>query len=171
MENTDAANIAENMIVEDEKSAEAEVSMAEIAGNLDKPVAEPAKEEKPKEEPAKTPEQAHKDAVSEGLNSLMEEGVTSEELLAFSQDETARKDVQAGKDVVRAFMAYTRRQASAVKTQEASPAKGGIPTVTAQATAGINERRSVWDMSKKEFAEFSKKAREAAMMGKKVSFK
>ena len=171
MDNIDTASVAENMIVEESAPAEDTVTMDTLTGNLEKPVEEASKEGNAPVKEEKTPEQARKDAVSEGLNSLREEGVTSEELLAFSQDEAARKDIQAGKDVVRAFMAYSRRQASAVKSVQTEPEKKGVPTVTAQATASAGDRPSIKDMSKKEFAELSKKAREAVMMGKKVTFK
>ena len=97
--------------------------------------------------------------------------MTSEELLAFSQDENAKKDIRAGKDVVRAFMAYSRRKASAEKAEPAPEAKKAVPTVKTQGTAETVERDTIRSMSKKEFAEFSQRAREAALEGKKVTFR
>lgn len=172
MDNMDAAKIADSMVVEDEAKEQAEVTAQELVSNLNTEVkeAEPAKEET-KAEQAQDPEKARKDAISEGLNSLMEEGVTSEELLAFSQDATARKDVQAGKDVVRAFMAYSRRQASAVKEVPVETAKKSVPTVKTQGTAEPSARDTIKNMSKADFAELSRRAREAIAEGRKVTFK
>lgn len=165
----DTEKIADAMVIEDANQEQPAVTAQELAENLTTEVpAEPPKEE-PKAE--QTPEEARNAAIRAGLNSLTEEGVTSEELLAFSQDEIARKDVQAGKDVVRAFMAYTRRQASAVKEAPEAAQKKSVPTVKTQSTAEPAARGGIKDMSSKDFAELSKRAREAAMMGRKVTFK
>ena len=172
MDNMDAAKIAESMVVEDEAKEQAEVTAQELVSNLNTEVKETEQpKEETKAEQAQTPEKARKDAINEGLNSLMEEGVTSEELLAFSQDATARKDVQAGKDVIRAFMAYTRRQASAAKEAPVETAKKSVPTVKTQGTAEPTAHETIKNMSKAEFAELSRRAREAAAEGRKVTFK
>lgn len=168
-------NIAEGMVIEDNQGEQTEMDAAQLADSL---TTEPTQTE-PAHEPEKTPEQTEtkpaektlKDIVSEGLTSLSEEGVSSEELLAFSQDETARKDIQAGKDVVRAYVAYKRREASAVKASEADAAKRSVPVVKTPTTSATGERSAIKDMSRKDFAEFSRRAEEAARMGKKVTFK
>ena len=165
----DTEKIADTMVIEDANQEQPAVTAQELTENLTTEVpAEPPKEETKAEQ---TPEAARKAAINAGLNSLVEEGVTSEELLAFSQDEIARKDVQAGKDVVRAFMAYTRRQTSAVKEAPEAAQKKSVPTVKTQSTAEPPARGGIKDMSRKDFAELSKRAREAAMMGRKVTFK
>ena len=171
MEETNTEAIADNLLIEDNTPAQEEVAAEELATTLTGN--EPAKQEKPAEETkaAQSPEEARKAAISAGLTALAEEGVTSEELLAFSQDEGAKKDIKAGKDVIRAFMAYSRRKASAEKTETAPEAKKAVPTVRAQGTAETVERNTIKTMSKKEFAEFSQRAREAALEGKKVTFR
>lgn len=170
MGNIDMEKITEAMVIEDQPQASGEVSEQELLGNLtEEPTTEaPAAQDSPAAAPAQNPEEARKAEISAGLDALTEEGVTNEELLAFSQDETARKDVQAGKDVVRAFMAYTRRQASAVKPESQGVGKKGVPTFTAPATSGAKDRSRIEDMTDAEFAEFSKRATQAAMSGKKV---
>lgn len=49
--------------------------------------------------------------------------------------------------------------------------KKSVPTVKSQSTAEPAARGGIKGMSSKEFAELSKRAREAAMMGRKVTFK
>lgn len=172
MEETNTAAIADNLLIEDNTPVQAEVTAEELAHTLTGN--EPAEQEKPAEETraAQSPEETRKAAISAGLTALAEEGVTSEELLAFSQDEGAKKDIKAGKDVVRAFMAYSRRKASAEKAEQSAPeAKKAVPTVKAQGTAETAERDTINSMSKEQFAEFSRKAREAALEGKKVTFR
>ena len=166
MDENNAATIADNLLIEDNEPAQEEVLAQTLTGN------EPAEqEEAAKTERALSPEEARKAAVSAGLTALTEEGVTSEELLAFSQDEGAKKDIKAGKDVIRAFMAYSRRKATAEKAEPAQEVKKAVPTVKAQGTAETVERDTIKNMSKKEFAEFSQRAREAALEGKKVTFR
>ena len=171
MEETNTAAIAENLLIEEDTPVQNEVTAEELAQTLTGN--EPAKQEKPAEETkaAQSPEEEKKAAISAGLTALAEEGVTSEELLAFSQDEGAKKDIKAGKDVVRAFMAYSRRKASAEKAEPAQETKKAVPTMKAQGTAETAERDTIKNMSKKEFAEFSQRAREAALEGKKVTFR
>ena len=171
MEENSAANIADNLLIEDNTNVQEEVEAQELSHTLTEN--EPKEQEKPAEEPkaVESPEKTRKDAINAGLTALAEEGVTSEELLAFSQDEGARKDIQAGKDVIRAFMAYSRRKASAEKEAPAQEAKKAVPTVKAQGTAETAERSTIKSMSKKEFAEFLDRAREAAAEGKLVSIK
>lgn len=166
----DTEKIAEAMVIEDERQGQPAVTAQELTENMtvEFPAESPKEESKAAEQ---SPEEVRKAAIREGINSLKEEGVTSEELLAFSNDEAARKDVQAGKDVVRAFMAYTRRQASAVKGAPEAAQKKSVPTVKSQSTAEPAARGGIKGMSSKEFAELSKRAREAAMMGRKVTFK
>ena len=170
MEETNTAAIADSLLIEDNAPAQEEVNAEELAHTLTGN--EPTKQENPAETGhAQSPEEARKAAISAGLTALTEEGVTSEELLAFSQDENAKKDIRAGKDVVRAFMAYSRRKATAEKAEPAQETKKAVPTVRTQGTAETAERDTIKSMSKEQFAEFSRKAREAALEGKKVTFR
>jgi hypothetical protein len=125
----------------------------------------PAEESSDQQEPG--PEEARKSSIQSGIQALFEDGWTAEELTAFSQDAQVRADIAAGKDVLRAANAYSRRQ----QVKPMAQAKRGVPTVTTAATAGVKDSNRIADMSDKEFDEFSRRATEAAMAGKKVKIK
>lgn len=114
-------------------------------------------------------EDAQKQAITQGIQSLFEDGWTSDELRAFSMDATVREDIAAGRSVRQAATAYLRRGRSA---QEQSPAgantRRGVPTLRSQATAPTRDRSAIDDMTDAEFAAFSERAMEAAMSGKRV---
>lgn len=114
-------------------------------------------------------EDAQKQAITQGIQSLFEDGWTSDELRAFSMDATVREDIAAGRSVRQAATAYLRRGRSA---QEQPPAgantRRGVPTLRSQATAPTRDRSAIDDMTDAEFAEFSERAMEAAMSGKRV---
>ena len=114
-------------------------------------------------------EDAQKQAITQGIQSLFEDGWTSDELRAFSMDATVREDIAAGRSVRQAATAYLRRGRSA---QEQAPAgantRRGVPTLRSQATAPTRDRSAIDDMTDAEFAEFSERAMEAAMSGKRV---
>lgn len=163
------------VIAEEAVETPAEVTADELFENLTReedpePEPEPEPEEQPEEEPVAEPEvseeEAHKQAITNGLQMLFEDGWTHEELLAFSNDKTVRADIAAGKDVVRAAMAYERRQRS-----NAKPApKKSVPTLRAPATSGAKDMSAIDEMTDAQFDEFSKRAKEALMAGKLVSF-
>ena len=114
-------------------------------------------------------EDAQKQAITQGIQSLFEDGWTSDELRAFSMDPTVREDIAAGRSVRQAATAYLRRGRSA---QEQPPAgantRRGVPTLRSQATAPTRDRSAIDDMTDAEFAAFSERAMEAAMSGKRV---
>ena len=114
-------------------------------------------------------EDAQKQAITQGIQSLFEDGWTSDELRAFSMDPTVREDIAAGRSVRQAATAYMRRGRSA---QEQPPAgantRRGVPTLRSQATAPTRDRSAIDDMTDAEFAAFSERAMEAAMSGKRV---
>lgn len=140
---------------------DADAIIDDITGE-EKP-AEPATQEpETKKEP--TAGEARKAELSTGLNELLEDGYTVEEIEAICKDEDVRADIRAGKNLMRAVNAYERRQ----KAQESASAKRGVPTVTKASAAGLKDRSRIENMSDKEFAEFSRRATEAAMSGKKV---
>lgn len=135
---------------------------------------EPAKQEEPDaqepetKEPEQTPEEARKAELSAGLNELLEDGYTVEEIETMCKDAQVRADIQAGKSLHRAVSAYERRQ----KAQPAAAsAKRGVPTVTRVSSAGAKDRNRIEEMSDKEFDEFSRRAVEAAKSGKKVKIR
>ena len=103
--------------------------------------------------------------IREGIGMLFEDGWTGEELAALSQDEGVRADVAQGKDLIRAAAAYLRRQMAAMAL---APRRRGVPVARTSAAGNVAQRDRIEEMSDAQFDEFSKKARAAAMMGRKV---
>jgi len=83
----------------------------------------------------------------------------------LSQDAGVREDVAAGLDVVRAACKYLRAQMNAMK---AIPRRRGVPVTRASAAGSVPQENRIDAMSDAQFDAFSRQAREAAMMGKKV---
>lgn len=131
----------------------------------EQPAAEEQQEQQV-EEPAQ--ENERQNELSAGLNELFEDGWTVEELEKLVLDEQLRADIQAGKNLMRAVNAYTRRQ----KT-EAAPAAGAkraVPTVRTASNSGAAEHNKFEDMSDKEFDAFYKQAMDDSLAGKKRRF-
>ena len=122
-------------------------------------------EEQPAEEEQVSPEQAQRNAIQSGITALYEDGWTADELTAFSEDAKARADIKAGKDFMRVANAYLMRQMQAEKP---AGGKRGVGTIKSATTAGVNNGNRIEDMTDKQFEEFSRRAYEAAMSGKKV---
>ena len=122
-------------------------------------------EEQPAEEEQASPEQAQRNAIQSGITALYEDGWTEDELTAFSKDAKARADIKAGKDFMRVANAYLMRQMQAEKP---AGGKRGVGTIKSATTAGVNNGNRIEDMTDKQFEEFSRRAYEAAMSGKKV---
>ena len=122
-------------------------------------------EEQPAEEEQVSPEQAQRNAIQSGITALYEDGWTEDELTAFSKDAKARADIKAGKDFMRVAKAYLMRQMQAEKP---AGGKRGVGTIKSATTAGVNNGNRIEDMTDKQFEEFSRRAYEAAMSGKKV---
>ena len=122
-------------------------------------------EEQPAEEEQASPEQAQRNAIQSGISALFEDGWTADELAAFSKDAKARADIKAGKDFMRVANAYLMRQMQAEKP---AGGKRGVGTIKSATTAGVNNGNRIEDMTDKQFEEFSRRAYEAAMSGKKV---
>lgn len=106
-------------------------------------------------------------SLREGVGMLFEDGWTAEELTALSQDEGVRSDVAAGLDLIRAAAKMLRRQLMEAKAMQASRRRGVPVTRSSAAGAAMPENR-IDAMSDEQFDAFSRQAREAAMMGKKV---
>lgn len=161
IENTRAAEDA--AIIEDAPAPE-EVNADAIFGALtsDEPLVQ--EEEPEQEEETQEAEEDPNAAIKSGIMALFEDGWTEEELTAFSNDPQARADIKAGKDVIRAAMAYTRRSKAAAKPA----AKKGVPTFRNAATSGAKEQNRIEAMSDEEFARFSDRMYEEAMSGKRI---
>lgn len=164
MENIENTVAAENPATIEDAPQQEEFSAEAIMNNL---AAEPQQEEAPaqeetqQEEPAA--EQTRENEIENGVKALFEDGWTAEELTAFSQDDTVRREIQAGKDVMRVANAYLRR-ANAPKAQ----ARKGVPTFRSAATSGAKTTNRIEDMSDEEFARFSDRMYEEAMSGKRI---
>ncbi|MGN0774451.1 MAG: hypothetical protein ACI4MP_11765 [Candidatus Ventricola sp.] len=106
-------------------------------------------------------------SLREGVGLLFEDGWTGEELAALSQDEGVRSDVAAGIDLIRAAARMLRRQLLEMRAMQASRRRGVPVTRSSAAGAAMPDNR-IDAMSDAQFDEFSRQARAAAMMGKKV---
>lgn len=103
--------------------------------------------------------------IREGIGMLFEDGWTGEELTQLSQDEGVRADVAQGKDLIRAAAAYLKRQMAAMQQM---PRRRGVPVTRASAAGHVAQGDRIEEMSDAQFDEFSRRARAAAMMGRKV---
>ena len=103
--------------------------------------------------------------IREGIGMLFEDGWTGEELAALSQDEGVRAEIAQGRDLIRAAAAYLKRQLAAMQQ---APRRRGVPVTRASAAGHAPQGNPIETMSDAQFDEFSRKARAAAMMGKKV---
>lgn len=101
--------------------------------------------------------------IREGIGMLFEDGWTAEELGALSQDAGVRADVAQGKDLIRAAAAYLRRQMI-----RQNPRRRGVPVTRASAAGQTMQDNRIEAMNDAQFDAFSREARAAAMMGKKV---
>jgi len=104
-------------------------------------------------------------SIREGIGMLFEDGWSAEELSALSQDEGVRGDIARGKDVIRAAAAYLRRQMAA---QQHMPRRRGVPVARSSAAGNAPQGDRIEQMTDAQFDAFSRQAREAAMMGRKV---
>ena len=104
-------------------------------------------------------------AIREGIGMLFEDGWTGEELAALSQDEGVRAEIAQGRDLIRAAAAYLKRQMAAMHQM---PRRRGVPVTRASAAGHVAQGDRIEEMSDAQFEEFSRRARAAAMMGKKV---
>ena len=102
--------------------------------------------------------------IREGIGMLFEDGWTAQELTALSQDEGVRADVAQGKDLIRAAAAYLRHQLLAMQQMR----RRGVPVSRASAAGHMAPGNRIDEMSDAQFEEFSRNARAAAMMGKRV---
>ena len=105
--------------------------------------------------------------IREGIGALFEDGWTSEELAQLSQDAQVRNDIADGKDVIRAAAAYLRRQLIMAQQAQAMKRRGVPVAKTASSGAPAMENR-IEQMTDAQFDAFSREARTAAMMGRKI---
>lgn len=99
----------------------------------------------------------------DALARLMDDGWTIDELKAMCADDGVRRALEQGETLGRAATAYMRR---GVQTRK--PAKRGVPTFRAAATEDMREDDPIARMTDAEFAAFSRRAKEAALAGKRI---
>ena len=164
METENTTTAAENMTVAEPETAYEQVNVDDLVQTLtqDPPAQEVEEEQTPSEEDARL------SAYRDGIQSLYEDEWTAEELTAFSHDAGVHEDLKNGKTVRQAARAYLRRQAEAVK--EKPSAKKSVPTVRAASGAANKQKNFIEEMTTAQFREFSRKAQEAMLSGKNVSF-
>ena len=132
---------------------------------VDSLLTEPAQQEP--EQPVQEPsaEDVRKNDLNAGLNELLEDGWTVDELQALVLDDQVRADIKAGKSLMRAVNAYERRQKNAAAS---APAKKGVPSVRSASAANNMDVNRVAEMSDAEFAKFYKKSKSDALAGVKI---
>lgn len=171
MENVqDQSAVQDPMMIDSAEQQEPEISAEELYETLTtEPAEEEQQEERPEEEPELTPQERQKAAVESDIRSLMNDGLTGDELNAIVRDKGVREDVQNGKSFRAAVMAYLRKQIGA--SAPARTEKRGIPTATRASTASTSDHSALEDMSDEEFARFSEKATRLAREGKRVTMR
>lgn len=118
-------------------------------------------------EKAQSAQPATNNELVKGIQSLIEDGWTREMLADFVADETVREQVnEDGISVRKAAFAYLNR----TRSQQKPAAKKSVPTMRSATTTGTPDNNKIEDMTDAEFEEFSRRAREAAMSGRKVKF-
>lgn len=100
-------------------------------------------------------------ALRQGMGELFEDGWTTGELDAMTQDEAVQREIADGHGVVRAACGYLKRMLVA-------PKKGMVPIARTTAAGTVCPGSRIAQMSDREFAAFSKRAQEAMMAGRKV---
>lgn len=106
-------------------------------------------------------------SLREGIGMLFEDGWNAEELAALSQDDGVRADVASGIDLIRAAARMLRRQLLEARAMQA-PRRRGVPVTRSSAAGAAMPDNRIDAMSDAQFDAFSRQARAAAMMGKKV---
>ena len=139
----------------EERMLENEVTVDELEENL----TEEMEQEQPEEESREADEAM--EAIRAGLAELFEDGWTTGELDAMTQDEAVQREIADGHGVVRAACGYLKRMLAA-------PKKGMVPIARTTAAGTVRPGSRIEQMSDREFAAFSKRAQEAMMAGRKV---
>lgn len=124
-------------------------------------------QDQPEKEEGQSPEDARAAEIRSGMQELFDAGWPLETLQAFSKDENVLKAIAGGKSVAQAANAYAVRMMRA-EQEEKPHAKTGVPSVRRASASDAKPVMSIDDMDDKQFEEFSRRARQAAMEGKKV---
>ena len=103
--------------------------------------------------------------IREAIGELFEDGWTGEELRLLAEDEEVRMQIAEGKSLIRAAAMYLRRMIG--QTQRAKTVRRSLPVMRSTA-AGSVKSSGIDQMTDAQFDAFSRQAREAAMMGRKI---
>ena len=103
--------------------------------------------------------------IRAGLAALFEDGWTTGEMAALTQDEQVRRDIAEGHGVLRAACAYLRRNLSA---PVAGMRRRGVPTTRTTAMGTVPQENRIEHITDAQFDAFSRRAREAMVAGKRV---
>ena len=99
----------------------------------------------------------------DALARLLDDGWTMDELRTMCADDGVRRALEQGETLGRAATAYMRRG-----PQVRKPVKRGVPTFRTAATEDMREDDPIARMTDAEFAAFSRRAKEAALAGKRI---
>lgn len=105
------------------------------------------------------------DEIAWALESLRDDGWTTDALKAFTLDEQVREAVNNGMGIRKAAKAYLQRQNAATTTKRRS-----VPTARTAGSGNVPEENRIENMTDEEFARFSDRAQELMMQGKRVRF-
>ena len=136
----------------------------------DPDISEKAAREIIKAREARVPARPDVEAYRKGVEQLMADGWTADELRAFAADETVREDLANGKTLGAAATAFLRRGAKTQTEQKAPEKRRGVPTIRSTATSAAASDNPLETMSDEEFRKFSARVEEEALAGKKVRF-
>ena len=136
----------------EERTLENEVTVDELEENLTGEM----EQEQPEEESREADEMMA--AIRAGLAELFEDGWTTAEMAAFTQDEQVRGEIAMGHGVQRAYL----------RRSMAAPHRYGVPTARTTAAGSVKPDNRIEHMTDRQFDAFSRRARAAMMEGRKV---
>lgn len=100
------------------------------------------------------------------VKSLLADGWTREELLAFAQDPAAQEEMSGGRSVRQAALSYLRR--GGAQRQPAGRGKSGAPIARSTSAGGTPEIDPIKNMTGAQYDRFMEDLRRRAMRGEKV---
>lgn len=166
----------------DAQSTEGETSAQELAEGLTQSDGQEEAQNDGGGADGEAPEEAKGDerleAYRKGILSLAEDGWTTDEIRAFSQDGKVRENLARGMTLRQAAHAYlvAGRGEKPKEEPEEKPAekpaarRRAVPTARQTAMGASDAGNMIENMTDAQFREFSKRAEAAMMAGKKVHF-
>ena len=167
------------MLADDAQGAEEETSAQELAEGLTKAPETKADEaaddggDEAEEAPEAPKDDGRLEAYKKGIMTLAEDGWTTEEIRAFSQDAAVRENLARGMTLRQAAHAYLvggREEKREEKRDEKPARRRAVPTTRQTAMGAAESGNMIDEMTDEQFRAFSKRAEAAMMAGKKVRF-